>query len=226
MRLENDAANRSKSPPQSYRHGTSRSPISKPHSAKIANGDTAPRNETNGAYSNGNSIPTRAHLSKDFDGHSREEVTRIIIQGLTDLGYHDSARALSDESGYQLEGPTVASFKKAVLQGDWVEAEALLFGTDSYSHGGGVGLDMGSHDKSWVRNSRSRSPSQHTGGLPLAEGANRSEMLFWIRQQKYLEALERRDIGKALMVLRQELAPLNQDVTRLHALSGFVAPLA
>ena len=158
-----------------------------------------------------------------FFGHDREEVTRILIQSLTDLGYHGAAGALCKESGYQLEGPTVASFRSAVLDGDWPEAEELLFGTTSYDHGGGINLDgPGGYGKSWAKSARSAANSRHTGGLTLAEGANRDEMLFWMKQQKYLELLERRDLGKALMVLRQELTPLHQDVGRLHALSRSV----
>jgi hypothetical protein len=55
--------------------------------------------------------------------------------------------------------------------------------------------------------------------LVLAEDADRSEMLFYLRQQKFLELLEARELGSALVVLRQELTPLNYDVDRLHALS-------
>lgn len=138
------------------------------------------------------------------------------------MGYHGAAGALCQESGYELEGPTVAAFRSAVLQGEWAEAEVLLFGTHSFDDGGGVGLADGdggygkSHGKS-IKNSWS--PARHTGGLTLAEGANENEMKFWMRQQKYLELLEGRDLGTALMVLRQELTPLHQDVGRLHALS-------
>ncbi len=144
-------------------------------------------------------------------------MTRILIQSLTDLGYHSAAGALCKESGFQLEGPTVASFRSSVLNGDWTEAEELLFGTNTHDSGGGIGLD-GSYGKSWDK-SRSRPGSQHTGGLTLAEGANRDEMLFWMKRQKYLELLERREVAKALTVLRQELTPLRQDVGRLHMLS-------
>lgn len=144
-------------------------------------------------------------------------MTRILIQSLTDLGYHGAAGALCKESGFQLEGPTVASFRRSVLNGDWVEAEELLFGTNMYDSGGGVDLDV-SYGKSWAQ-PKSRPNSQHSGGLTLAEGANRDKMLFWMKQQKYLELLERRELGKALAVLRQELTPLHQDVGRLHALS-------
>jgi len=40
-----------------------------------------------------------------------------------------------------------------------------------------------------------------------------------IRQQKYLELLEARQIKKALIVLRNELAPLEFNSERLHSLS-------
>jgi hypothetical protein len=144
-------------------------------------------------------------------------VTRILIQSLTDLGYHGAAGTLCKESGFQLEGPTVASFRAAVLNGNWDKAEDLLFGTDAYD-GGGVGLTS-SYGKSWTK-SRYR-----TGGLTLAEDANRDQMLFWLKQQKYLELLEQRELATALTVLRRELTPLHQDVVRLHHLSKYVADL-
>lgn len=42
---------------------------------------------------------------------------------------------------------------------------------------------------------------------------------FLIRQQKFLEALEALETKKALVILRNELAPLNSDSDRLHLLS-------
>jgi hypothetical protein len=215
MRLDNDASKRSRSPSQTYTNGSSRSGPRSPL-GKTPNGDSHTRTESNGSYTNGASVANGNAVSTTFYGHDREEVTRILIQSLTDLGYHGAAGALCKESGFQLEGPTVASFRNSVLNGDWVEAEDLLFGTSTYD-GGGVGLDA-SYGKSWSK-SRSRPTSQHRGGLTLAEGANRNEMLFSMKQQKYLELLERRELGKALAVLRQELTPLHQDVSMLHSLS-------
>jgi hypothetical protein len=133
-----------------------------------------------------------APAAADFYGHNRQEVTRLIIQSLSDLGYQSTARQLSQESGFELEVPNVAAFRTAVHNGHWADAEALLFGDASRD------------------------------GLPLCEGAKRDDMVFLIRQQKYLELLELRDLSKALMVLRQELTPLHQDVARLHALSSLI----
>lgn len=217
MRLDNDASKHSRSSSQNLTNGSSRSSGPRSPLAKTQNGDSHTRSESNGSYTNGGPVANGKPVPTTFFGHDREEVTRILIQSLTDLGYDKAAGALCKESGYQLEGPTVASFRSAVLNGDWPEAEELLFGTNTYDNGGGIGLD-GSYGKPWAK-SRSRPNSQHSGGLTLAEGANRDEMLFWMKQQKYLELLECRELGKALTVLRQELTPLHQDVARLHSLS-------
>lgn len=220
MRLDEHASKLSQSPTHSYTNGSSRSPGSRASLAKIANGDSHPKAESNGSFTNGHSAANGASHPAPYRAHDREEVTRILIQSLTDLGYHGAAGTLCKESGHQLEGPTVASFRNAVLKGDWAEAETLLFGTNTYDHGGGIGLDTAqNYSKSWGKSARSTSTTKRTGGLPLAEGADREEMLFWMKQQKYLELLENRDVGKALMVLRQELAPLHHERARLNALS-------
>lgn len=46
-------------------------------------------------------------------------------------------------------------------------------------------------------------------------------MLFYLRQQKFLELLEIGNLPKALQVLRNELTPLNHSVERLHFLSRY-----
>jgi hypothetical protein len=134
-----------------------------------------------------------------YYGHDREEVTRILIQALMDLGYNGAASNLSQESGYDLESPSVAAFRNAVLQGAWDEAEELLFGGSTEE--GGVSISG--------------------NGLVLQEGVDKDIMRFWLRQQKFLELLEQRDTGTALMVLRLELTPLYQDTIKLHFLSRY-----
>lgn len=129
-------------------------------------------------------------------------MTRLIIQGLDDLGYHGAANQLSQESGYEVESPAVAHFRLAVLQGDWSEAEALLFGSEPPDDGGGVRI----HDRGHQ-------------GLKFVQGVDRDRLRFQLRTQKYLELLESKDLGRALMVLRQELAPLKQERSQLQHLS-------
>lgn len=150
---------------------------------------------TNG-HSSGKQKPT-------YFGHDREEVTRILIQSLTDLGYSSAASSLSQESGYALESPTVAKFRNAVLEGAWSQAENLLFG--GMLEEGGVNIDG--------------------DGLTLQEGVDKNVMRFWLRQQKFLELLEQKDTGRALMVLRAELTPLDQDTGKLHFLSRCARPI-
>ena len=124
-------------------------------------------------------------------------MTRILIQSLADLGYNSAASALSQESGYELESPAVAAFRHAVLQGEWAEAEVLLYD--------------GSTDCEGV--------SIHGGGLVLQDSADKNLMRFWLRRQKFLELLEQKDTGRALMVLRTELTPIYQVTDKLHFLS-------
>lgn len=203
MRLDSEIR-RSPSPSQAFSNGSNGVSPRRAGTAKAANGASS-------THTNGNA----STLSATFFGHDREEVTRILIQGLTDLGYNGAAGALSDESGFELEGPTVAAFRNSVLQGEWAEAEALLFGTDDVDGGYGyVGGKRPERTEKWS--------SAQVQGLTLAEGANKDEMRFWMRQQKYLELLEARDLNSALMVLRQELTPLHQDRNRLHALSSLI----
>lgn len=159
------------------------------------NGQTS----TNGSsHTNGSKRPTQPST---YYGHNREEVTRILIQSLHELGYNESASLLSSESGFELETSGVATFRSAVLGGRWSEAESILL--QSFRNGG---IPQGD-------------PSE--GTLMLAEDADRNEMLFYLRQQKFLELLEARDLAAALCVLRQELTPLNFDIERLHALSRY-----
>lgn len=147
---------------------------------------------------NGSSLPltsaTQAGkqpaLSAEWLGHSREEVTRLLLQALTDLGHREAAAVLSRDSGYDLESETVASFRQTVLRGRWDKAEELLF--DSIIE---------------------------PDGRFLATGADPAAMRFWLREQKYLELLEANDNTSALMVLRTELTPLDYDTDRLHFLS-------
>ena len=149
------------------------------------------------------------------------------------MGYHGAAKQLSSESGYELEIPSVAAFRQAVLCGEWEEAEALLFASSASAAAveegdGGVMLGNG---HSWRKRGSGRGleaggngfgslgRSHGGGGLPLADGADVTALKFLLRQQKYLELLEERDLNAALFVLRNELTPLKRDVGRLHALS-------
>ena len=216
MRLDSDKRSQSRSPQHSMSNGSNGF---SPTLSKIANGHSAHSNaQPNGSTSprESNGVAMARNLPKTWLDHDREEVTRILIQGLTDLGYHNAAKMLSRESGFELEGPTVAAFRHAVLSGDWAEAEALLFGPGSYDAGGGVGIADGGGKGMDI--ALTEAWSYHRG-LTLSEGANKQRMLFCLREQKYLELLEKREIGPALVVLRQELTPLNYDPVRIHALS-------
>ncbi|KAI0884447.1 WD domain-containing protein [Annulohypoxylon maeteangense] len=172
-------------------------------SRPYANGKSHQRSSVSGA-ANGTSKAvngsSKVRQSETYFGHDREEVTRLLIQALTDMGYQSAAQSVSQESGFELESPMVAAFRNAILEGDWAEAEQLLSGAIISGHR--VGEDG--------------------NGLVLTNGANRRMMQFWIRQQKFLELLEQRQTARALAVLRTELTPLYQDTQKLHFLSSLL----
>jgi WD repeat-containing protein 26 len=167
------------------------------HSPRTVNGSGS--SHTNGSVKHSSPVQPPTYY-----GHNREEVTRILIQGLLDMGYNGAAASLSHESGFELESPSVAAFRISILEGQWTEAENILLGS-RYSNSAGDGYG--------------ELPEQ---GIVLAEGADRGQMQFWIRQQKFLELLEQRELSLALMVLRQELTPLHHDMHQLHALSALL----
>ncbi|ODH52882.1 hypothetical protein GX48_01076 [Paracoccidioides brasiliensis] len=190
-------------------NGSTTSPLRKSAVASSTN-DRSPHSSSNGQSHANGSGKSPASLSPTYFGHDRQEVTRILIQSLHDLGYDEAASTLSRESGFQLETPAVAAFRSAVLDGRWTDAEGILLAS-YYSDGGGGGT-------STIRGTESDILPEHDF-LILADGADKNEMLFRLRQQKFLELLVQRDLGTALMVLRQELTPLNHDIAQLHALS-------
>lgn len=65
-------------------------------------------------------------VSGDYYGHSKKEVTRLVIQTLFDLGFDGIGRSLEAESGCAIESHEVAEFCQAILDGDWGLAEKLL----------------------------------------------------------------------------------------------------
>ncbi|RPA72278.1 WD domain-containing protein [Ascobolus immersus RN42] len=121
-----------------------------------------------------------------YQGHDREEVTRILMQALSDMGYHKTASTLESESEYTLESQEVSQFKIAVLQGDWRKAEKLL------------------------------------KRLNLREDADVNMLLFYLRQQKFLECLEAGNRSKALEVMRLELNPLDQPIELTQVLTSLM----
>nr|KAJ3409592.1 hypothetical protein HK105_003062 [Polyrhizophydium stewartii] len=56
--------------------------------------------------------------------------------------------------------------------------------------------------------------------LPPTDGER--EVKFLVRQQKFLELLERQEVKRALSVLRGEIAPLGMPSSRLHELSSLI----
>lgn len=220
-----------------------------PRSSAILN-DSIDKSGIHHAQSNGRSssddplysIRSAFHLQPHpYRGHNREEVTRILIQGLQDLGYHSAAGVLSKESGYRLESPMVSQFRTSILHGNWNEAELIMakaFHPEGLPLAIPAGIDGDVAHNKTVQHTQGHGQNQqqqchidngHDRGLNgdvedpqsliLLDGSDKTTMMFSIKQQKFLELVDRRDIPGALMVLQRELTPLHNDVLRLHALS-------
>ena len=180
-------------------NGSTSPPVQRLSQPGVTNGAHKLGAVTNGSSNGGKALATGPQQPSTYFGHDREEVTRILIQALTDMGYRDAAESISRQSGYNLESPTVAAFRSAVLAGSWAEAEDLLIGAATSDAHSGEG-----------------------NGLVLAPGSDRNVMRFWLRQQKFLELLEQRNTSGALLVLRRDLTPLYHDTSRLHFLSSLL----
>ncbi|EJT52339.1 negative regulation of gluconeogenesis-related protein [Trichosporon asahii var. asahii CBS 8904] len=146
----------------------------------------------------------------------REEIVRLMLQGLEDLGYQQAASVLSKESGFTTSSPAAAEFQEAILGGRWSEALHLLPELGIVDHAASMAAETSS--------SRSSIASGKTKAADPAEAqspANKAR--FLIARQKYLELLEGGQQKKALAVLRSELAAATtQDPEALHDLSGFM----
>ena len=175
--------------PRPYANGKAQQ---RPQAGASSNGTHKPAGALNGS--------SKARPPEKYLGHDREEVTRILIQTLSDMGYTSAAESVCLESGFDLESPTVAAFRSAIVEGNWAEAEQLLSGAT-------VSGERGYQDGN---------------GLVLTSSADRNVMRFWIRQQKFLELLEKKETSQALGVLRTELTPLNQDAQKLPFLSSLL----
>jgi hypothetical protein len=123
------------------------------------------------------------------------------------MGYKDAAESVGRDSGIDLENPTVASFKNAVLEGAWRRAEELV-------------------NEATSADTEEDQESSYANGLVLASSASKDEMRLHIRRQKYLELIQLRrqgDLERALGVLQTELVPLLRDQPEtLRPLAGLL----
>lgn len=64
--------------------------------------------------------------SQFYCGHDKNEVSRLLMQALSDLGHSDIASALEKKTGLAIELPVVSQFRSAIINGDWDLSESLL----------------------------------------------------------------------------------------------------
>ncbi|KAL7419568.1 hypothetical protein Q5752_005480 [Cryptotrichosporon argae] len=149
----------------------------------------------------------------------REEAVRIVLQALKDMGYNQAADTLEAESGFVLASRASADFQAAILGGRWAEAIALLAEI-------GVAPVPAPTPSDGPAEPQPASSSSSAASLcpptPAGNDGPAYRARFLIAQQKYLEYLEAGQQGKALRVLRHELAQSASDSDALHTLSSYM----
>ncbi|PVU96061.1 hypothetical protein BB559_002514 [Furculomyces boomerangus] len=84
-----------------------------------------PENSTSSLPSSSKShpIPSPKTLPPKY---KEEEIVRIILQQLSDLGYTSTLQKLQEESNHKLESEIVTEFRTGIIEGDWRNAELCL----------------------------------------------------------------------------------------------------
>lgn len=141
----------------------------------------------------------------------REELIRILMQSLHDLGLHDSYQALQREAQMNLEAPIITTFRQSVLKGDWESAESKL---SQAVNDASVRISEPPPEALEQSGDKTENFDQGMQGIKYVR--------FQIFEQQYLELLEAGHVSPALRILREQLAPIAPQSDRLQALSGFV----
>jgi len=132
---------------------------------------------------------------------------------LASTSRRSTAAALEAESGFSLETTAVSSFRSGVLDGSWPAVEQLLveLPQDEIADLAVSPCGPGPTDN--------LSSAHVPNFVPPVQTVR-----FLIRQQKFLEALERKETKAGLRILRNELTPLVSGTpsNRLHFLSRLV----
>ncbi|WAR56506.1 hypothetical protein PtB15_7B355 [Puccinia triticina] len=158
--------------------------------------DDAPRHRSSHPAAPPKNLTQDFHsLLKTFsDG--LQEIVRLLLQSLKEIGYPAAAMTLEVESGFSLDpSPEITSFRQNLLNGKWREVDALLL-------------------REYLRYS-DQSDHAPINPSPLSPVFNKhdscdsriSQSLFGV-DAHVLKLLESRQIRKALVVLRSEIAPL------------------
>jgi WD repeat-containing protein 26 len=159
-------------------------------------------------------------VAGEYYGHSKKEVTRLVIQTLFDLGFDDVGKRLETESGCAIESLEVAKFRQAILDGDWDMAESLLSSVELQSP---TNLD---HVKFLIRRQQY---------LELLEQGNNKQALTFLRSKLVVlegDKDELHNLTNLLMYTVDEIKTATQwDGAKgksrsdlLHTLQGYMSP--
>ncbi|PLW22054.1 hypothetical protein PCASD_19446 [Puccinia coronata f. sp. avenae] len=145
-------------------------------------------------------------LISDID---REEIVRLLLQSLKEIGYPAAAMTLEVESGFTLDpSPEITSFRQNILSGNWLAVNELLQREYLKYCDPPDQNEPTSCQLSPTYNKHESCDSRIAKSLFGVDAHVLKLAIFLVMQEKYLELLESRQIRKALVVLRSEIAPL------------------
>lgn len=145
-------------------------------------------------------------LISDID---REEIVRLLLQSLKEIGYPAAAMTLEVESGFTLDpSPEITSFRQNILSGNWLDVNELLQREYFKYCDQSDQAEYTPCQLSPTSMKHESCDSRISQSLFGVDGHVLKLARFLVMQEKYLELLESRQIRKALVVLRSEIAPL------------------
>lgn len=88
--------------------------------------DLIDSNGTSATSSNSAATFNAESISQLFPEIDNNELTRLIIQSLSDLGFEKSSQTLKAESGLELDSPIINNFIAYIKDGDFQQAEEII----------------------------------------------------------------------------------------------------
>ncbi|CAM9020003.1 unnamed protein product [Wickerhamomyces anomalus] len=88
--------------------------------------DLIDSNGTSATSSNSAATFNAESISQLFPEIDKNELTRLIIQSLSDLGFEKSSQTLKAESGLELDSPIINNFIAYIKDGDFQQAEEII----------------------------------------------------------------------------------------------------
>ncbi|KAI8055309.1 WD40-repeat-containing domain protein [Syncephalis plumigaleata] len=149
----------------------------------------------------------------------------MILDPLNNMGKTSGSTTLAESSRNAMGLTSVAQNGNEFTPGGFRREELVRLMQHTLQElGYSKSADQLQHESGYLAEDSVAMQFRQSGLLPSIgyDMTHKVEGQFYIRRQKYLEYLEQRQMSEALMVLQQELRPLQYDLAQLHLLSSLL----